>query len=214
MNDRLIRLLTDKVYNNIVNLQEKKKNKSSGKLTDYQKKKYKMKPKAKNPLEKRRTAAQKNMNRKRAKGKKITKKDYERIEKANSAIAKSPGFKNVPRSDSKTSENKKMMLDRKKLRKMITESFLELLEAKRKRSKKKKASKTLSKKTKETLKKKAQSKGYTPGSVYAEYRRGLGAYYSSGSRPGMSPHQWAMARVNSALQGGKSWANVKKSKSK
>ena len=115
------------------------------------------------------------------------------------------------------------MLDRKKIRKMITESLLELLEAKRKRSKKKKskpkakkktASKTLSKKTKETLKKKAQSKGYTPGSVYAEYRRGLGAYYSSGSRPGMSPHQWAMARVNSALQGGKSWANVKKSKSK
>ena len=39
--------------------------------------------------------------------------------------------------------------------------------------------------------------------------KGEGAYYSSGSRPGMTSHQWAMARVNAASPS-KSWANVKK----
>jgi hypothetical protein len=34
------------------------------------------------------------------------------------------------------------------------------------------------------------------------YNRGLAAYASSGSRKGMSSHQWAMARVNSFLRGG------------
>ncbi len=29
------------------------------------------------------------------------------------------------------------------------------------------------------------------------YRRGLGAFYSSGSRPGQSAHSWAMGRVKS-----------------
>lgn len=33
------------------------------------------------------------------------------------------------------------------------------------------------------------------------YRRGLGAYYSSGSRPGVSAHQWAMGRVKSFVSG-------------
>lgn len=71
----------------------------------------------------------------------------------------------------------------------------------------------LSKKTKATLKKKAESRGFTPGSVYAEYKKGLAAWASSGSRKGMSQHQWAMARVNSATPS-KSWACVKKSKVK
>jgi hypothetical protein len=71
----------------------------------------------------------------------------------------------------------------------------------------------LSKKTKETLKKKAEKRGLTPGSVYDEYRKGLAAWVSSGSRKGMSQHQWAMARVNSATPS-KSWAVVKKSKAK
>ena len=31
------------------------------------------------------------------------------------------------------------------------------------------------------------------------YGRGLAAYMSSGNRPGVSQHQWAMARVNSAF---------------
>lgn len=33
------------------------------------------------------------------------------------------------------------------------------------------------------------------------YRRGLGAYYGSGSRPKVSAHQWAMGRVKSFVSG-------------
>ena len=33
------------------------------------------------------------------------------------------------------------------------------------------------------------------------YKRGLGAYYSSGSRPKVSAHQWAMGRVRSFVTG-------------
>lgn len=33
------------------------------------------------------------------------------------------------------------------------------------------------------------------------YRRGLGAFYSSGSRPGQTAHSWAMARVKSFVSG-------------
>jgi len=33
------------------------------------------------------------------------------------------------------------------------------------------------------------------------YRRGLGAYYSSGSRPKVSANQWAMGRVRSFVTG-------------
>jgi len=33
------------------------------------------------------------------------------------------------------------------------------------------------------------------------YRRGLGAYYSAGSRPKVSAHQWAMGRVRSFVSG-------------
>ena len=65
--------------------------------------------------------------------------------------------------------------------------------------------------TKATLKKKAEKRGLTPSSVYAEYRKGLAAWATSGSRKGMSQHQWAHARVNSANPS-KSWAVVKKRK--
>ena len=71
----------------------------------------------------------------------------------------------------------------------------------------------LSAATKETLKKKAEKRGLTPGSVYAEFKKGLAAWASSGSRKGMSQHQWAHARVNSANPS-KKWAVVKKSKAK
>ena len=78
---------------------------------------------------------------------------------------------------------------------------------------KKSKKKTLSKETEAKIRKVANKKGYTFGSLKAEYIKGLGAFYSSGSRPGMTAHQWAMARVNKATPS-KSWANVKKSKSK
>ena len=71
----------------------------------------------------------------------------------------------------------------------------------------------LSKKLKATLRKKAQKRGLTPGSVESEYKKGLAAYVTSGSRPGMTSHQWSMARVNAASPS-KKWATVKKSKGK
>jgi len=90
---------------------------------------------------------------------------------------------------------------------------IEELEEKKKRKKKKKKKKAggLSAAVKKSLDKKADRRGLTRGSVYAEFRKGLAAYYSSGSRKGMSAHQWAHARVNSANPS-KSWAVVKKKK--
>jgi hypothetical protein len=84
---------------------------------------------------------------------------------------------------------------------------------KRKSAKKKSSSGGLSAATKATLKKKAEKRGLTPGSVYAEYRKGLAAWATSGSRKGMTQHQWAHARVNSATPS-KPWAVVKKAKKK
>jgi len=151
------------------------------------------------------------------KGKKLSPDEYEAIEKRRRGEGSS-GVKS-PLSQ----KNESLTLE--ELQFLLNEVYEEILDEKKKRRKKRKAkkksnkkkksaSKTLSKKTKETLRKKARAKGYTPGSVYSEYRKGLGAYYTSGSRKGMGAHQWAMARVNSALQGGKSWATVKKSKAK
>ncbi len=82
---------------------------------------------------------------------------------------------------------------------------------KKKRKKKKSGSRKLSKSIKKALDKKADARCLTRGSVYREFRAGLGAYYSSGSRKGMTPQQWAYARVNSA-QPSKDWAKVKKRK--
>lgn len=65
-----------------------------------------------------------------------------------------------------------------------------------------------------TLKKKAEESGYTYGSLKTEFEKGLGAYYSSGSRPGMTPHQWAWARVGKCISSNPSWCNIKKSKAK
>ena len=84
------------------------------------------------------------------------------------------------------------------------------LDEKKKKKKKKKGG-GLSAAVKKSLDKKADKRGFTRGSVYSEFRKGLAAYYTSGSRKGMSAHQWAHARVNSANPS-KSWASVKKRK--
>ena len=76
---------------------------------------------------------------------------------------------------------------------------------------KKKAGKNLSKETEAKIRAVATKKGYSFADLKREYVKGLGAFYTSGSRPGMTAHQWAMARVNSASPS-KSWANVKKVK--
>lgn len=118
---------------------------------------------------------------------------YRRRERMEKAEREKPGFKNKPRSDSESAKNEGFEL----LESLISEILNEELSAK----------------TKATLRKKAEKRGLTPGSVEAEYKKGLAAWASSGSRKGMSQHQWAMARVNSANPS-KSWATVKKSKAK
>lgn len=79
----------------------------------------------------------------------------------------------------------------------------------------------LNSKTRDALKKKAEKANAPLGALTTVYRKGLGAFYSSGSRPGMTSHQWAMARVNSFLRGGKArqvdsaqWKQVQKFRKK
>ena len=42
---------------------------------------------------------------------------------------------------------------------------------------------------------------YSKTTLNKVYKRGLGAYYSSGSRPKTSAHAWAMGRVKSFVSG-------------
>jgi len=63
--------------------------------------------------------------------------------------------------------------------------------------------KPLSAATKATLRKKAKGKkSVTYGMLAKVYRRGQGAYLTSGSRPGTSMAAWAMGRVNSFIRRG------------
>ena len=60
----------------------------------------------------------------------------------------------------------------------------------------------LSAHVKASLRKKAKaSKRYTYGTLAKVYRRGQGAFLSSGSRPKIPMAAWSMARVNSFLRG-------------
>lgn len=47
----------------------------------------------------------------------------------------------------------------------------------------------------------SQSSGIAKSTLEKVYKRGLGAYYSSGSRAGVSAHQWAAGRVRSFATG-------------
>lgn len=60
--------------------------------------------------------------------------------------------------------------------------------------------KPLSEKTKAALRKKADNSRFTYGQLAQVYRRGQGAYLSSGSR-GVPMAAWAMGRVNSFISG-------------
>jgi hypothetical protein len=85
----------------------------------------------------------------------------------------------------------------------------------KKAASRKKPSKRKGKGVMETLRKKAaKSKLFTPSQLKKSYDKGLAAYMSSGSRKGMTAHQWAMARVNSVLRGGKARSIDFPSKSK
>ena len=47
----------------------------------------------------------------------------------------------------------------------------------------------------------SKSSGIAKSTLSKVYSRGLGAYYSSGSRPGTSAHAWAAGRVRSFATG-------------
>ena len=86
---------------------------------------------------------------------------------------------------------------------------------KRKGAATKRKARPLSASVKKTLKAKAaRSKRYTYGQLARVYRRGQGAFLSSGSRPGVSMSQWAFGRVNSFMRGGHSQDNDIKRKSR
>ena len=55
--------------------------------------------------------------------------------------------------------------------------------------------------TKKALKKKAEGTRFKYGELASVYRKGKGAYLSSGSR-NVSMAAWSMARVNSYMRGG------------
>lgn len=57
--------------------------------------------------------------------------------------------------------------------------------------------------TSTAIQNKAKKSGVSASKIRAIYNRGLAAYRTSGHRKGVSPQAWAMARVNSALTGGK-----------
>ena len=65
---------------------------------------------------------------------------------------------------------------------------------------------------KKSLQEKAKNSKYTYGQLAQVYRRGQGAYVSSGSR-NTTMAAWAMGRVNSFIRGGHSQDNdIKKKK--
>ena len=61
--------------------------------------------------------------------------------------------------------------------------------------------KPLNEKTKKALRSKAEGTRFTYGELASVYRKGQGAYLSSGSR-NVTMAAWSMARVNSYMRGG------------
>jgi len=175
--------------------------KSGPKPNKYQKKKYKARGKRGRDMAKASELYKKNPNDPRIYKLRVDSEEKER---------KKPGYKTRKRSDS-MKENFK--LTRAQLRSLIMETLEEEMLDSMPEEDDANMNEKLSAATKATLKKKAEKRGLTPSSVYAEYRKGLAAWASSGSRKGMTQHQWAHARVNSANPS-KSWAVVKKAKKK
>ena len=104
---------------------------------------------------------------------------------------------------------------------LISELVEEIDLMEKKKKKKKGGSRKISSKVDKQLKKKAKDRNAPVGALKAIYRKGMGAFYSSGSRSGQNPHSWAMARVNSVLSGGKArsvdkaqWKQIQKHRKK
>jgi hypothetical protein len=71
----------------------------------------------------------------------------------------------------------------------------------------KRTARSLSAATRKTLAAKAKKTRFTLGQLVKVYRRGQGAFLSSGSRAGVGMAGWAMGRVNSFIKGGHSQDN-------
>ena len=65
----------------------------------------------------------------------------------------------------------------------------------------KRKAKPLSAAVVKSLQAKAKKSGKSLSTLKKVYRRGQGAFLSSGSRPGMTMSRWAHARVNSFIRG-------------
>ena len=133
-----------------------------------------------------------------------TKKDFEKAKKLRkdgkakeAKELEQRAYRRRDRMEKKERKNESVMMSESELRQLIADVLKEELSAA----------------TKKSLDKKADKRGLTRGSVYKEFEKGLAAYATSGSRKGMTAHQWAHARVNSATPS-KKWAVVKKSKAK
>ena len=75
------------------------------------------------------------------------------------------------------------------------------------KAKPRRKAKPLSAGTRATLARKAKKTRFTYGQLAKVYRRGQGAFLSSGSRAGVGMAGWAMGRVNSFIRGGHSQDN-------
>ena len=69
----------------------------------------------------------------------------------------------------------------------------------------------LSKTTEDKIRKIAKERGMTFGSMKKEFKKGLAAWGTSGSKTGVSQHAWAFARIKKANPSD-DWSVVKKSK--
>ena len=117
--------------------------------------------------------------------------------------------KTQPKSNRKSKYTEGEVMSEDILRQLIQEIALD--------EKKKRKSRKISSKVNAALKNKAKKHNAPLGALKAVYRKGMGAFYTSGSRPGQNPHSWSMARVNSFLKGGKArqvdatqWKQVQK----
>ena len=79
----------------------------------------------------------------------------------------------------------------------------------------------VSDRAKKALQRKAKEANAPYSALKQVYEKGIGAAVTSGRRAGVSPQQWAMARVNSVLTGGKAravdskqWEAIKKHRAK
>lgn len=148
-------------------------------------------------------------------GKKDDREAQEARDRYEKSIANKPGYK------SRKSKYSESSFAGEELLREFVRSALILEKKKKKRKKKKRKPAKISGKVDAALKAKAKKHNAPLGALKAVYRKGIGAFYTSGSRPGQNKHSWAMGRVNSFLKGGKArqvdsaqWNSVKKHRKK